>query len=375
MSETITKTESTAAQDIKKILIIRLSSLGDILFALPSLEALRKAFPDADISWVVEDRFASVLENHPHIDELIVMPRRQWKGRGLGALSPAWHFLRELGRRGFDLTIDFQGNLKSGMASLFARAPLRLGFARSECHEPNWLFTNRRRSLNGAIMHRIDRDLALLSLIGIDAEYEPPSLHISDQDTQLAAEFIASLRGRGPLIVLQPGTSEWGRNKRWASRSFAALGDALCKDHDARVVVNWGSKSEKRTANELVASMTHEATVALPTENLLALGAFLKQADLLVGCDSGPAHLASLLGTKVVTLFGPTDPRLYHPWGHPDHAIYEALPCSPCRYRNCVGRACLSRISVERVQATCDAILRNESPPPASIEPNKTITL
>lgn len=378
MSDKVTTADSALRQDFKKILIIRMSSVGDVLFALPSLEALRTSYPNAHIAWVVEDRCASVLEGHPHIDELIVMPRRKWRAmreHGQGSLLDSWRFFRELGERDFDLTIDFQANLKSGMASLFSRAPVRLGFARSECREPNWLFTNRRHSLGGKVMHRIDRDLSLLSLIGIPADHKQVTLPIPTQDQQSAREFIDTLDGQGPIVILQPGTSDWGRNKRWSPESFAELGDTIHEKYDARVIINWGSEAERERAEQLVDLMAAEATIALPTANLLALGGLMQQADLVVGCDTGPTHLAELLGINVVTLFGPSDPRFYYPYGHPDRAIYAALPCSPCRYRECVGRACMAHIEVNDVFLTCDAILSGRAPVSRSIEPNKTIDL
>ncbi|MDP6722484.1 MAG: glycosyltransferase family 9 protein, partial [Pirellulaceae bacterium] len=273
MSDEVNKKAVNNREDFKKILIVRMSSLGDVLFALPSLEALRLAYPKAHIAWIVEDRCAGVLENHPLIDEVIVVPRRQWRatqsegGGRLAALGSAWRFFRELRKRQFDLSIDFQANIKSGMATLFARAPVRLGFARSECREPNWLFTNRRLDLDGRAMHRVDRDLELLSLIGVPSTFTQPTLAIRPADVAAAKDFVGSLGGEGPIVMLQPGTSSWGRNKRWSLESFAALGNRLAEQHHARVIVNWGNDEEREQASRVIQLMQAVAHPAMPTHH------------------------------------------------------------------------------------------------------------
>lgn len=380
MAEESKTSHSNEGESFQKILIIRMSSIGDVLFALPALELLRSSYPNAHISWVVEDRAADILQGHSHIDELIVMPRRQWKdlrrdGNRLEAFMAAWRFFRGLRRRKFDLSIDFQANLKSGLASFSARAPVRLGFARSECREPNWLFTNRHHSLNGEVMHRIDRDLSLLSQLGISPKFKRPQVQLPEQCKREASAFIEGLRHKGPIVMLQPGTSEWGRNKKWSRASFAALGDLLCQKQDAHVILAWGSESERAEALELRQLMKGPSTLAPATNSLRSLGALMEEVDLLIGCDSGPTHLAEILGVKVVSLFGPSDPRLYHPYGHRENALYEALPCSPCRYRACVGRACMERITPDSVHEVCSAVMEGQKPDRAMRTPIKTVRL
>ncbi len=180
----------TEPGEFSKIGIIRLSAVGDVIVALPALEALRSTYPDAHISWIVERRARNIPDGHPAIDEIIEFPRERWigsRGRWFGRLRAApemIRFLRGLRRRRFDATVDFQGNLKSGLCTLACGAPARFGYARSECREPNYLFTNRRLSLDGQAIHRIDRDLLLAGQLGARPTPGLPRVAFEEDDKE-----------------------------------------------------------------------------------------------------------------------------------------------------------------------------------------------
>ncbi|MCA9320275.1 MAG: lipopolysaccharide heptosyltransferase I [Planctomycetes bacterium] len=363
----------------ESILIVRLSSVGDVVFALPALEQLRRAFPSARIGWAVEDRAADLLVGHPAIDELIIMPRRRWRRLRAEGTSRwrVWKEMRAFGRalrdHRFDVAIDFQGNLKSGLVTRTSGAKLRIGHARSEGREPNWWFTNRRVSFGGRVMHRIERDLELLSALDVPTEFHWPRLAFKADDRRIVDAFLSDLPGNGPLIVMNPGTSDWSPNKRWPAGHWAALVDALvARRPGLRLVLNWGPGEEPLLdAIELAA----HAPIARPPllKNMREVGHLMNQADLVIGCDTGPVHLAAALQRNVVALFGPTDPRLYYPYRHPERALYESIPCSPCRYRACPAVDCMRLISPARVLEVAEAALDGRVIAPGRLAPRKTV--
>ena len=360
----------------ENILVVRLSALGDVLFALPAVERLREARPDARLSWLVEDRCAEILESFPAVDEIIVAPRRRWNAirreRGLSALlREVRTFGRALKQRTFDVSIDFQGNLKSGGLTRFARAPVRLGYARSETREPNWWFTNRRLDPRGRTFHRVERDILLLTHLGIAPSFRWPKLRaptavISGVDRVLAA---SSLNQTGPLCLLQPGTSTRGAHKRWALERFAQLTHRLIDDSKARVLVIWGP-GEQDLAEPLA-----ESGAVVPPEppTLSELVELTARADLVVGSDTGPVHLAALQRTPTVVLFGPYEPRPYYPYHFPERSLFARLPCSPCRYRDCPSRDCMAHLDVDTVAAVCRTTFTGDAFATGSLSPLKTV--
>lgn len=362
--------------DLSNILVVRLSSIGDIVFALPALEVLRAYFPDARITWAAEDRAAGILEGHPLIDELIVIPRRAWRrmraepGGTLRTLGAMRRMKRELRSRQFDVSIDFQGNLKSGLVTWAAGAPLRLGLGGDETKEPNWLFTNRRLRLDGEVMHRIERDLRLLTLLDLPYEFRWPSFSYAEEDRHALDEFFAGLRR--PVVTLVPGTSAWGPHKRWPLESYAALGDALIERRDATVLVAWGP-GEEELVGGIRGLMEHDALPAPPTLNMRQVGYLMRSSDLVVGSDTGPTHLAAAQRVDTITLFGPYDPRLYYPYQHAERAHFARVPCAPCRHRGCTTRDCMERIAVEAVFESCTAALDGLPARSRDLTPRKTV--
>lgn len=364
----------------QNILINRLSSIGDVVFALPALALLRRERPRARISWVVEDRAADLLRDHPQLDEVIVMPRRQWRRRRaegasrFAVLAEMRRFGRELAAREFDLTLDFQGNLKSGLVTRASRAPLRIGFHRRETKEPNWLFTNRRVDLGGAVMHRIDRDLRLLGALDIAAEYLPPTLAFGADDRAPVDDFLRDLEPGGPLVVINPGTSTWFESKRWDLDYWASLADWLVTTRGARIVINWGP-DEVELVRRLTTLTRTPVRLGPDLGDMRQVAYLMSRADLVIGSDTGPVHVASAQGRPTIILFGPYDPRLYHPYGHPERALYARVPCSPCRYRGCPEVDCMRLIAPAMVARVVDAVLDGRPLPMPDLSPLKTVPI
>lgn len=340
----------------EKILIVRLSAIGDVTHVLPALRCLRRQFPYAYIAWLVEDRTAGLLEGHPDLDEVIVFPRKKWRAGLFGPLNLLHtasavngFFRNELRSKNFDVAIDFQGNLKSGVMTYLSGAPVRIGFVKGYCREYNHLFTNRHVTPPNEAVHRVEKYLSLLRALGIDPAYKPSTINISPQDRDyITSSLEAYVKGPGPLVVIHPGSSDFGAFKRLPSESFIRLGDMLVTELDAKVVVTWGP-GELDLANEIVSGMKEGAYLAPKTITLAQLAGVIVRSDLFISGDTGPMHLASVLGIPQVAIFGPKDPAIYGPYNEHSSVVRKDVECSPCSRRTCDDPICITAITHEEI--------------------------
>jgi lipopolysaccharide heptosyltransferase I len=343
----------------RRIALVRLTAFGDVVFALPTVAALRRAFPAARIVWIVEERLGALPRATAGVDHVLPVPLRAFREEGA---SPArrWRALKDLGAawrdiraERFDLAVDLQGNLKSGFVVAATGAATRLGLPRGTTKEPNWWFTNRRPTHDATVRHRALDGLRLLEAIGVRVPLERPAIALPPSALAEADRFLRTARRNpGPTVVIHPGTSRFMPHKRWPAERFGALSRALVERAAANVFLTSGP-DDGAVVQAVLAAAAGAATAAPPLPDPLTLAAFLSRADLVVGGDTGPVHLADALGRSAVVLFGPTDPRLYHPLERPERVLFEKAPCSPCRFRECPERICLDAIDVERATALC----------------------
>jgi heptosyltransferase-1 len=303
-----------------RIAIVKLSSLGDVIHALPVARALRRAYPDAHLTWIVETRAHAVLRDHPDLDAVLPVDTRLWRRlirRPAGARL-VWQRLASLqaGIRAarFDVTLDAQGLIKSGLLTASTGAPLRIGFSPAWCGEwPNSLFTNRHVTPPRDAEHVVEQYLALLAPLGVAGS--APEFHIPARpDAERRME--AFLAGQGiarddTLVALNPGASR--ESKRWPVPHMRLLAERLAAERGARVLVLWGPGEIER-AREILGGLSRPALLAPPTD-LDELTALLRRSALLVGGDTGPLHLAAALGTPCLGLYGPTPARRNRPYG------------------------------------------------------------
>jgi heptosyltransferase-1 len=297
------------------ILIVKLSSLGDVVHTLPVAATLRARQSGARITWAVERREAAVLAGHPALDEIITVDTRGW--RGLGQLAAAARGVRSLASRlagaRFDVVIDLQSLIKSGVLVGMTRASQRVGFAARDCREPlSALFTNRRVA-RPVGRHVVEQYLALLEPLALG----PPVLEFrlpSDPAAEAGADafFVAAgLKPRDRVVVLNPGA---GRpDKRWPPDRFGALARRLADESVARAVVVWGP-GEETAARAITQGAGGRVAMAPPTD-LLQLIALLRRASVVVAGDTGPLHLAAALGRPCVGIYGPTSRQRNGPYG------------------------------------------------------------
>lgn len=349
----------------KRILMIRLSAVGDVVRTLPSVAVLRKNFPLARITWMVEEKSSDVILGQPELNEVIVFPRKAWakhlaRGRWWVLCREGIGFVKRLRQERFDLVVDFHGILKSGLLSRITGAEVRVGFEKGFSREWNYLFNNWRVSLLNTRISRFERNLRLLEGVGLDTENCRFSLSISTEDSHYATNFLKkhSLLAQYPLIAINPGTSEKLRYKQWFPEKYAQLADGLVEGLGASIIVTWGP-GERGTAERVQSLMKSPCVVSCPT-SLKQLAGIYQHCHLYIGGDTGPMHIASLMGVPVVGIYGPTDPVLYAPYdGTPSVQVRKDLPCSPCRDRNCQKLDCLKAVGHEDVlRAAKDLLLR-----------------
>ncbi|MCA9774502.1 MAG: glycosyltransferase family 9 protein [Myxococcales bacterium] len=349
-----------------KILLVRLSALGDVINAFPVLGGIEAHFPEAEVHWLTEDRCAGIVGMLPSLARIHVYRRRSlvdhlragmWIKGGREFLGD----IRALRAERFDLALDLQGNLKSGVLTWLSGARRRIGFEAARSREMNHGFLTETVSLPPGPLHRVDAHQGLLRALGID---EPPRRHappVAEKARAALAERLAALgEPRRPLVVFHPGTSDFGAFKRWAPERFAAVGDALARERGARGLVTFGP-GEKEIA-QAVATASREGLSLFPTPTLSDLAALLATADLVVGGDTGPLHLASALGTPIVALFGPKDPALYAPYWEPREIVRADVDCSPCGLRDCDDVQCMLQITEARVIAAAGRLLDRARP-------------
>ncbi len=338
----------------ENILIIRLSAIGDVVDVLPALRCLRSNFPESRISWLVEDRASEILSAHPDLNDVIVFPRKKWQreilkvNKVISTLSDILSFYRKLHDEHYDLVLDFQGNLKSGIMDLITGTENRFGFGQGFCKEFNYLFTKYKVYPQNKREHRIDKNLSLLKGIGFEAKFQNPELPVSRLDQEYISKFIdENNKCSVPLIIINPCTSEYGSYKRWSTLNYARLADMILEKYDVKVIFTWGP-NELEIVNEIVAHMKQKALVSCKT-TIKQLIELMRRANLYIGGDTGPLHIASTLCIPTVAIFGPKDPILYGPYNENAAIISKELPCSPCRNRTCSDPECLTMILPEEV--------------------------
>jgi len=349
-----------------KILLIRLSALGDVVRTLPALNCLRRTYPSARIDWMVEEASAGVLEGQPDLNGVLVFPRRRIARALLfPAESPgAWRALEEFRRRlreeRYDLVIDFQGTLKTGILGKMSGAPRRVGLGRGHSRELSHLFLTESAAIPVRRMSRVDRGLALVAHLGVDTRGATSQLPPRPGDAAVVEGFLATLLPSKPPIVIFPGTSRAQAYKRYPPSHFARAADLVAERTGSPVVVAWGP-GERELAEEVVGTMRRPATLA-PDLSLGQLTELIRRARVFVSGDTGPMHIAWTVGAPVVAVYGPTDPELNRPGGAFSVVAYRQLPCSPCRNRGCADRICLEDLPPDTVaEAAVGAIRRTET--------------
>ncbi|HXV65080.1 MAG TPA: lipopolysaccharide heptosyltransferase I [Vicinamibacteria bacterium] len=330
-------------------LVVRLSSLGDLVHTLPAVSALRRGFPDSRIDWLVERRHSEVLRDNPDIDEVIEVDTLAWRRRLLSrrTWSEIRSSVRRIRARRYDAVLDLQGTIKSSVSSFLAKGNRRIGFADDQLKErvAGWLYTERVHP-NGNRAHAIDRHLYLLTALGIESDRRSFPIAVSEEVESVGRATLSGL-GLTDFVVVNPGGS-W-TTKRWSPEKFGALAAAIYREWKLPTLITWGP-GEQGLAREVAEASASAAQVA-PATSLREMMPLVRKARLLVSGDTGPMHVASALGVPVVGIFGPTDPARNGPFGEADEVVLKTVACGPCYKQRCpgFGNVCMTSIEVEDV--------------------------
>ena len=330
------------ALETKRILILKLGAVGDVVLVTPSLRAIRRKFPNAKITLLVGRDAFELVQHCPYLDELLTYDRTR-KDRGLGGLL---RLSSELRRRGFDLVIDFQNNKISQLLSYLSLAPQRVGWSRG----PLRILVNRRVPEPKEPMPPVRHQFKLLSALGIEGNDEALELWVQPRDHAYVDRFLEGewLSGREPLVGLNLGGSPNWLTKRWPIKYFAELCDRLAEDN-MRVVLT-GTQTEKENLKGLLKLVKTRPIIAVEKTTLPQLAALLGRCKTYVTVDSAPLHLAASVGTPVIALFGPTDPFRHFPPQAQGVILNKKVPCHPCYRRQCpIGLICMTQITPEEV--------------------------
>lgn len=331
-----------------RVLIVKLGAIGDVVHTLPAVAALRRGWPDAHLAWAVErGGAAKLLAGTPAVDEVIELNLRGWRKSlmNLDTQLAIRQAMARLRRGAYDLSLDFQGLLKSAMVARLARIPRRIGFARDALREPASALMLTELVEVDDRQHIIRKNLRLVEHLGIESsgEYEFP-IAVSAADEAFAEQEWD--RAGGQFALLNPGGG-WP-TKLWAPEGFAAVADRLWQAFGIRSFVTFGPGEEAMAHSVVEQSRTGQVEVLETT--LKQFYALARKARLFLGGDTGPMHLAAAAGTPIVAIFGPTEARRNGPFAAEDRVIERFdLDCRvDCYRRSCSHISCM-KIPVESV--------------------------
>lgn len=343
-----------------RVLIVKISALGDVVHALPVLDYIKSAYPEAKIDWLVEEAFAPLLEGHSLLSKVHRLGLKRWRREGFGAvLEGVYNTLRALRFERYDVVLDVQGNCKSGLFTWLCGASRRYGFSSSGVREwPNLLSTNHKVQLTAAEHHVSDKALAVARAAFPLGNVWPlvGSLCVSDKDTLAVEKQLVALKlDRHPLIVLQYGTT-W-ITKFWPIDCWKELVGKLCDEDGLRPLLIWGTDIEHDVCKEIFRASQGRAVI-WPRGTLAELAALLRRADLVVGGDTGPLHIGAAVGTATVSLYRGSDGSRSGPRGERHVRLQSSFDCAPCFKKQCPrDEECGHSITVDQVLVAVRSLL------------------
>jgi lipopolysaccharide heptosyltransferase I len=326
---------------VPRILIVRLSAIGDVVRVLPALHSLRRRYPNAQIDWAVESKSVDIVEGHPSIDRVLVFER---PAEFIPACRAFLRFCSQIRRNRYDIVMDFHGILKSGLITARSGAEQRYGFARPRAQEGSYLFTNKKVRLPSQDLNRVEENLLLSDLLSprrgqLDVTISVPPEIQDEIDEYLEETFAGGKR----LVAMHIAVAR--EEKQWPLEHFAALADMLLADGRFDVLLTWGPG--QFNAAEEVLGLTRRHPVVAPEMPCLKHYAWLvHRSDLYLGGDTGPMHIAAAMGTPVVAIFGNTNPAKHAPYQRPCEVLYIADPGLSAQER-------LRRITPEMAYDAC----------------------
>ena len=324
--------------------------MGDVIHTLPTLNALRKRFPTAHISWLVRAGLEDILSGHPALNSVIIFKRNNLN------LKHLFQLIRKLRAVRYDIILELQGDIRGGALAWLSRTPIRLGFkAGSFRIEPmSTIFTNFKIADDEA-PHVVDKNLNFARRLGAEIEEISFGITAGEAEKRYIDIFLKKeVSDRRKIVILHPGAT-W-LTKRWPVEKYALLTDKIKANFtDAAVIITYGPGERKYA--EKIENLSNSAPIVFPPTTLGELTALIERCEVLVASDTGPLHLAAALGKKVIGLYGPTDSIRNGPYGEGNIVIKSNLPCLSCWKKNCSHISCIREITVSEVAEKLASLL------------------
>jgi len=343
-------------QGYKRILIVRLDRIGDVLLSTPVIKAVRDAYPDSYIAFMVRPYARDIVNGNPYLDDVIIYDKEGNEKGLLGNMK----FVRQLRKYRFDLAIILHPTTRTHLIAFFAGIPARVGY------DKKWgfLLTKRIPHMKQlGLKHERDYTLDILRYIGIEPEDRTLQMPISDSsESKIKSIFMQKgVKDDDLIVVINPGAS--CPSKKWPSENFVKAGEMLHDKYGAKVVVISGAK-DKETGNLVAESMKMEVINLSGKTTVGDLASVLKRTRLMISNDSGPVHVACTVGTPVIAIFGRSDrglsPVRWGPTGRSDIVLHKDVGCDVCLAHACsIGFKCLKAVSVGEVLAAAAKILES----------------
>ncbi len=324
------------------IAIVKLSSLGDLLHALPAVHCLKSGL-NASITWIVQEEYGELVSCFSDVDEMLTIERSRY-------LSSVAAIHRTLSGRFFDLVIDLQGLMKSAIVARAMRGRKRIG--PSFCREGSRLLYSEVAGSRNRSRHAVEENLDVVRHLGLPCEERVFNLEFPE----------ARLEAAHPLVAMIPG-SRWP-SKRWPAERYAEVGRMLMAKTGGSIVL-LGGKDEMELGEQIAAGVGDGVIDRVGNTSIVEMGSILAGADLVVSNDSGPMHMAAALGIHVLALFGPTDPVRTGPFGAGHRVLVSDVDCRPCFGRSCrlTGPECMTGITAKQVVSAALEMLRTTDQP------------
>lgn len=337
-----------------KILIIKLSSIGDVVHTLPALYALRNAYPSAKIDWLVEEEPSNILTDHPLLNDVFVIKKKGW----LKDFKRTYDIARKIRALDYDIVLDFQGLFKSGIWVFLSNGKRRIGFDKSR--EMSYLFLNEKLPPYDPDRHAVERYLDLVKYLGIKCGSMNFPIPVTENEKKKVSGLLKTngIWERTPFIIVNH-TARW-ETKLWGAKKFAGLCNGVIDNFSCKVVVVGVSSGKE---NKEFFSLTNNRVVDLTGKTTLRELAYLMSlSSIVITVDSGPMHIAAAMGVPVIAIFGPTAPWRTGPYGKIHSIIRKEMPCSPCFSRVCKGKdnICMKEIEVRDVLPAVEAKLNHK---------------
>lgn len=345
----------------KRVLIINIFGIGDVLFTTPVISNLKASYPDLYIGYVCNGRTAALLERNPKIDRVFIYDRDDFKEASqrskILVFKKLVAFLREIKKERFDTSIDTSLSDFTNWVTWMAGIKRRIGFK----YKSRGFFLNQKFPLKGyEDKHVVEYYLSLLKSIGIPVDTKDIELSVDQADMDWADQFFSENIGQsngGLTIGLVPGGgASWGKDakyKRWGCEKYAKLADKLIEKFSAPIIL-MGDKSELDLCGAVSKAMTHRPVMACGETTVSQFAALARKCSLMIVNDGGPLHIAVAAGARTVSIFGPVDDRVYGPYPQGNHVVIKkGLACQPCyrRFRraSCEHISCLNQLTVDQV--------------------------